>query len=68
MEILLAIFEMEESDSRIQESFWGNLFRAIRDCSNPGAKMGQFKNVLARLLEIIVKRSKMDEETFLLFN
>ena len=40
MEILLAIFEMEESDSRIQESFWGNLFRAIRDSSNPEAKMG----------------------------
>ena len=68
VEILVSIFEMEESDSRIQTSFWCDLFRAISKCEDSIVKMQQFKPILARLLEVIVKRSKMDEETFILFN
>ena len=68
VEILVSIFEMEESDSRIQTSFWCDLFRAISKCEDSIDKMLQFKPILARLLEVIVKRSKMDEETFILFN
>ena len=71
LDILISLLEMSESDCYVQLPFWRDLFRQIsriEDEAQRNAKFAQFEQVVLKLVNLVIKRAKMEDTMFLDFN
>ena len=67
LNVLIELLEIEDSDCYAQLEFWRSFLRKISKVPDEAARIAKFQlfeNVVIKLVDLIVKRAKMDQETF----
>ena len=71
LDILISLLEMAESDCYAQLPFWRDLFRRISRIEDETQRLAKFQNfeqVVIKLVNLIIKRAKMEDGMFVDFN